>query len=328
MNAAGFIFCICPDGRLLREGVEDMLAGRGAGAWRRHTYWGDEELPPAFWDHLSLPGLFAERRALVLRRAHLLPAAVWKRLSAALAVPKPHCLPFLCLESAWEKGKPRIPQHIAKLKCFAHADAMGWVRRSAALDERTLRIFARKEAAIRGLRIDAEALELLCDGMIPDAAAAASELDKLSLAAEDGRVSAELASRIAGMPQFHIFRFLRLIRNGDARGVWLDALRAGREDESLVFPLISLMLREARMLWRLLHDGADGARPGGDATGQRLAARLGHEGLARLFGLLFAADLAVKSGERRPEQAFDALATDLTLLFASPRNARPSGRLP
>jgi DNA polymerase-3 subunit delta len=326
MNTAGFIFCVCPDGRLLRKGVDDMLEERGAGAWRRHMYWGDEELPPAFWDHLSLPGLFAERRALVLRRAHLLPAAVWKRLSAALAVPKPQCLPFFCLEAAWEKGKPKIPQHIAKLKCFVHAEAEGWVRRFPGLDEAALRAFVRKEAEARGVRIDADALKLLCDALIPDAAAVASELDKLSLAAEDGRVSVELASQAVHMPRFNIFRFLRLVRNGDAGGAWLDALRAGREDEGLVFPLIGLMLRDARMLWRFLHDGTDAARPGEDAAGRRTAARLGHKGLARLFGLLFAADLSVKSGERRPEQAFDALVADLTLLFASPRDTRSFGR--
>jgi hypothetical protein len=39
--------------------------------------------------------------------------------------------------------------------------------------------------------------------------------------------------------------------------------------------------------------------------------------LAKLFKLLFLADLSVKSGERQPEQALDALVADLSLLLAS-----------
>ena len=319
MDRAGFSFCICPDGRLIREHVAATLAKHASadGVWQRHVYWGDEELPPAFWEHMNLPGLFATRHALVIRQAHALPAAVWKRVSSALASPKDHRWPFFCLEMAWEKGQPKLPAHIAELKCLAHADSQGWIWRHAGLDDRTLRPFVKKEIAKRKLRFEQGALELLCAGLIPDASAVAAELDKLELAAPDGLVSAELAAQATHVPAFDIFRFLRLIQSGRVQNAWTDVLCARRENEGLLFQLIGLLIREARLLWQLLQGGSVRAHPAELDAKRKLAFRLGHGGLTRLFRLLFLADLSVKSGARQPEQALDALVADLSLLLAA-----------
>jgi DNA polymerase-3 subunit delta len=326
MNRAAFTFCICPDGRIIRDHVAADLAAHAppGGAWRRHVYWGDEELPPAFWEHLALPGLFAERRALLVRQAHALPAAVWKRISGALASPKEHCRPFFCLEMAWEKGQPKIPAHIAKLKCLAHADSRGWVWRYAGLDDRALRAFVQKEVQTRKLRFAPGALELLCAGLIPDASAVAAELDKLELAATDGLVSVKLAAQAAHVPAFDTFRFLRLVQGGRLQNVWTEALRARRENEGLLFPLLGLLIREARLLWQLLQGESEPAHSADLDAKRKLAFRLGYDGLAKLFRILFLADLSVKSGERQAEQALDALVADLSLLLA----ATPSANTP
>jgi len=323
MNRAGFSFCICPDGRLIREHVAEALAEHASagGAWQRQVYWGDEELPPAFWEHMTLPGLFATRHALVIRQADALPAAVWKRISSALASPKEHCWPFFCLEMAWEKGQPKVPAHIAQLKCLAHADSQGWIWRHAGLDDRSLRAFVHKESAERKLRFEQGALELLCAGLIPDASAVAVELDKLELAAVGGLVSVELAAQAAHVPTFDIFRFLRLLQSGRVQNAWTAVLRARRENEGLLFPLLGLLIREVRILWQLVQGESVRAHPAELDTKRKLAFRLGHEGLTRLFRLLFLADLSVKSGERQPEQALDALVADVSLLIAASSTA-------
>jgi DNA polymerase-3 subunit delta len=242
---------------------------------------------------------------------------VWKSLSNALASPKEHCWPFFCLEMDWEKGQPKIPAHIMKLKCLAHADSQGWIWRHAGLDERSLRTFVQKEIKERKLRFEQGALELLCAGLIPDASAVAAELDKLALAAPDGLVSAELAAQAAHVPDFDIFRFLRLVRGGKVQDAWIDVLHARRENEGLLFPLLGLLIREARLLWQLVQGESVRVHPSELDAKRKLASRLGHEGLTRLFRLLFLADLSVKSGERQPEQALDALVADLSLLFAA-----------
>lgn len=126
----GFSFCICPDGKLLRQQVEELLGAHPDAGRERHVFWGDDELPPKFWEILTLQGLFSTSRVLVMRNAHALTADVWKRLSAALSRPNPQTWPLFCLEVAWEKGQPKIPAHIAKLPCFTFADAKGWIWRS------------------------------------------------------------------------------------------------------------------------------------------------------------------------------------------------------
>ena len=135
----GFSFCICPDGKLLRQQVEELLGAHPDAGRERHVFWGDDELPPKFWEILTLQGLFSTSRVLVMRNAHALPADVWKRLSAALSRPNPQTWPLFCLEVAWEKGQPKIPAHIAKLPCFTFADAKGWIWRSPGLEPRSLR---------------------------------------------------------------------------------------------------------------------------------------------------------------------------------------------
>jgi len=323
MDRAGFTFCICPDGRLIREHVAAELAAHTlpGGVWQRHVYWGDEELPPAFWDHLNQAGLFATRRTLVIRQANALPAAAWKRISGALASPKEHCWPFFCLEMDWEKGQAKVPAHIAKLKCLAHADSQGWVWRYAGLDDRTLRAFVQKEIQKRKLHFAPGALELLCAGLIPDASAVATELDKFELAAADGRVSADLAAQAAHVPAFDTFRFLRLVQDGKVRNAWTSVLHARRANEGVLFPLLGLWIRETRLLWRLLQGESIRTHPAESDAKRRLASRMGYEGLARLFDLLFQADVAVKSGERQPEQALDALVADASLLLAATSSA-------
>lgn len=101
MPRPGFSFLVCPDSRLLQARLEALVSAQGdSSRWERHVLWGDEEPSPRFWEQLTLQGLFGTPRLLVVRQAHLWPAAVWKKISAALARPSEQCWPFFCLEVA------------------------------------------------------------------------------------------------------------------------------------------------------------------------------------------------------------------------------------
>lgn len=67
----GFFFCICPDGKLLRQQIAELLAGSSETAWEKHVFWGDEEFPPKFWELLTLQGLFSSHGVLVVRNAEV-----------------------------------------------------------------------------------------------------------------------------------------------------------------------------------------------------------------------------------------------------------------
>ena len=130
MDRPGFFFCICPDAALLREYVEKELVAplasgdSGAPGPDVHTFWGDEGLDRRFWDALTLLGMDGRSRVLVVRGAPQLPADVWKKLSSLLGTPRPGVLPVFCLECPWEKGQPKLPAHVAKLKCLAFAESL------------------------------------------------------------------------------------------------------------------------------------------------------------------------------------------------------------
>lgn len=323
MDIPGFYFCLCPDSALAREHVNGLLERASANKQKMgvRLFWADDGLDGRFWEALTMQGLTREPRALLVRGAQNLPADVWKKLSAVLGTPRPDILPIFFLESPWEKGQPKLPAHLAKLRCLEFADKRGWVWRSPGLDARTLRAYIQQHAAPLGLHLEADALDALCSVVTPDSIAVRGTLEQLALAypaAADGRVGVELIRAMAGStPDVLVFEFIRQLQSGNVAEVWRTLLREGDGGESLLFPLLALLVREARQLWQI-QAGENIWLPQQTAHLKRgLASRLGTSGLARLFAVLTEAEWAVKSGRRQPVQALEELVGSLTRLFAS-----------
>lgn len=310
----GFTFCICPDGKLLRQQVEELLAAFPEAGRERHVFWGDEDLTPKFWETLTLQGLFSASKVMLVRNAHALPAEVWKRLSASLSRPNPQTWPLFCLEVAWEKGQPKIPAHIAKLPCFTFADSKDWVWRSPGLEPRSMRRHIQQRAKALGLELEAGCADILAETLPTDASAVDAELGKLQLLADGRPLTQEQARSVSASGEFNIFAFLRQLQSGQTATVWKSILAEQAKGEEPLFYLLALLQREARQLWQAL--AGEQVRGPSDQAKQQTASRLGVTGLCRLWDAMHAAELAVKSGRRSPPQALDALMADLTLLFA------------
>ena len=248
MPRPGFSFLVCPDSRLLQARLEALVSAQGdSSRWERHVHWGDEEPSPRFWEQLTLQGLFGTPRLLVVRQAHLWPAAVWKKISAALARPSEQCWPFFCLEVAWEKGQPKIPAHIAKLRCLGFADQQGWIWRSEGLSERSIKKYVRDRAQALGIPFEADAFEQFCTSVPPDAQAVENELEKLLLLrpADDGQampwsVTTDMLATSSWAPECNIFACIRHMEAGNLAAVWKELARGRKDVEGLLFPLLSL----------------------------------------------------------------------------------------
>ena len=322
MDSPGFFFCICPDAALLRDYMERELLAAPAGAATPdiQVFWADEGLDSRFWDRLTLLGMDGRKRVLVVRRAHLLPADVWKKLSSALGTPRSGVLPIFCLECPWEKGQPKLPAHIGKLKCLSFADGRKWVWRSAGIEPRSLRQYVQQCASSMGLRMTQDALNTLSEMLIPDASAIRGVLEQLFLASTDGAVDVTLVRQMTEFtPEAVIFDVIRQLENGNAKAVWKTLLREGDGGESLLFPLLTLMAREARMLWQMRAGEKVYVPQFVENEKRRLAERLGFEGLSEIFDLLQKAELSVKSGARQPLQAMEELVAGLSLIFGRAR---------
>lgn len=332
MKRAGFTICTGPDAVLLKDHINRELAscpppvyGTGgatgrpgaAPAWDQNVFWGEEPLPADFWEKLTLQGLFARPRAIILRQAQNLPADTLKKLSAALAGGSDQIWPFICFEVPFEKGKPKLPAHIGKLKFYEFARQKGWTKDIPALDQKGIRSFAAQEAALQGLALGPGDLERIAPALPPDAGAIRLEMDKLALAAKDGGLPPDALELLNYEPEMDIFAFLQALQGARRpEEVWGQYLKdsAGAGDAGL-FGFLWALLREGRLMWQLLA-GEQVFLPGHVAASKTSLARtLGYGGLSRIWDAALAADKGVKTGERSPHQAFEMLIADLFRLF-------------
>ncbi len=302
-----------------------------AGQWKETVFWGEDGLGDEFWQALTVQNLFGEHRAVILRGAQALLADDWRALSRALATVPPTVWPFLCLETAFDNKGPKLPAHVAKLKCRAFAVEKGWLWESAGLNAAGLKDLVCDYCAAEGLILAPGSLEAIAAALPPDALAARLELDKIALAAVDKKITPDSAAVIAHEPDIDVFAFLRAIetqaREADAgergRSDFLRAWRAVLLDEAsketMLFPFIGALVREARTLWQILFKEKVSIPNYVLADKQRLARDLGLRGVAALWDLALVAERGIKSGERKEEQALEALTAGLIKLFQGRR---------
>ncbi len=326
MSRPGFTFCVCPDRYLVQAHIGQLLAaGResGGAARERHAFWGDEPLPAAFWEHLTLQGLFGTPKAVVVHNAQNIPADAWKKISSVLGIPNAETWPFFCLYVAFERGKPKIPAHIAGLACMRFAEQKGWVWSSPGLDERGKTLFIQAEAKKRGLVFTGNALDIVATRLPPDATTIGTELGKLAIGAGPaGEITPELADILEHEAEPDVFSLIRnLQQKTRPLAVWEQALASERGSDSMAFAFLAMLTREARQLWQILGGESVRLPPQMLSAKTSLARSLGFAGVARLWQLALEADKGVKTGERTPDQALENLLASLSLLFA-PR-ARP-----
>ena len=302
MDRPGFYFCICPDHGLVRAHIEENLLTRGPEE-KTGVFWGDEGLDRRFWSDLDMVSLDGSFHVLIVRQAQLLKADEWRALSRALGTPHASALPVICLECAWEKEKPKLPAHIAKSKCLEFARKKQWTWGSPGLDRKTVRPYLQAEMRRRGLSAGSDVLSYLAEIAIPDAFAVQTLFDQMELAAGDGRITMEIARGMAACAREGIvFDVVRHMEQG-REALALKSLQSSGGDEDLLFPLLSLVARDARLLWQMRAGEQVYVPRYQEDEKRRLAERLGFDGIADILAAVADADMAVKSGEQKPPHA-------------------------
>ncbi len=327
MDRPGFTFLACPDPEIIRARIDKLLADAGT-AFTKDVFWGDEELGPTFWNALTVGSLLAGARAVVVRRAEACPAELWPKLASALRGFNPSVWPFFCLEGAFDRKGPKIPKGLAEQPYFKVAEKRGWLFVSPGLTARDMGPLLADWAAGRGLGFEPGAAERLAAALPLDLARADNELARLELSLGDRTtVAVADAAHLGGHAALDGFAFLDALSGSrDPSAVWRGIFDKQLAGEEMVFPLIGLLLYEARTMWRLAAgDDADIRLPPAVLQKKRaMARRLGPAGLARLFEAAFVAEAGIKSGSRRTDQALEALTAELFRIFGGPN--RPAGR--
>ncbi|CCO22547.1 DNA polymerase III subunit delta [Maridesulfovibrio hydrothermalis] len=326
MSRPGYMFLICPDAELLHARINELLEQSGVTDYEKKVYWADEELPAKFWDDLTLQTLFGSSKVVILRRAHKLKAATWDTLDKTIASLSDASTFFICLESKWERKGPPVPAVLKRRKCWKYAEKQKWFWQSAGLDEKTISSFVNKWARANGITIEGPVLNALTKALPRDARAARLELDKLDLAAgTERKVIMDHLGIIAHAEEMDFFQFMNAMsQGGDPVEVWRRVLTNHSEKDSMIFMLTASLTREARALWMMLHgeDSAVRLPPFVKKQKKTLAQRIGPLRIARLFDIVMEAEIGIKTGQRKPEQALELLVASLTSLFAAPQQNR------
>lgn len=314
-----------PDSFLIQEAVQEFAFKELSEKYKTYSFWADEGLDEKFWNHLSLQGLFAENKLLIIRNAETIPAAKLRELSQRLNRTPDNITTIICLEVEVERSKAKLPAHIKNLPIYKHCQKSGWVKSIEGLNKNTMPRYLQQEAHKRKIILPPPLMAKLVNALPLSAAQISSELDKLTLAAgKDGKVPESVFSVINHSLEGDIFQLLTAMQSGrNIASMWQQLLGYSMSGETLIFAFLAILSREARTLWQILMGERPSLPPSLIPTKRALAQSIGLTGIAKLWELAMSAEKSIKSGEKNPEQAFDLLAAEIYLIF----NPRSTGQL-
>lgn len=317
MTRQGFSILVCSDPELIKDRVADLLQGSDFAA---RTFWGDEELSARYWQTLTVPSMMGPPNAVILRRAQDQPDEFWSRMEPLLAMARPSVWPMFCFEGEWKSGKPNVAKGVTKGRYWAVAQKRGWIWEHPGLSRANIGQEMDRFAARNGLSLGPGVKKLLAESLPLTTIALRNELEKiLLLTGEEKTVQPEHLVALDTDAAFDLFVFLRSLQTPLGRQQAWDRLLndPAMASGDMLFPVASLMLREARQLWQLLHgeDGKVQLYPSLKTEKKRLAERLGPARIARFWDLALKADTDIKTGRLRPAQAMENLVKDAQRLW-------------
>lgn len=319
----GFNFCICPDPALTQQFVNKMLTTHhpeAGDSWSRAVFWADDGLGSEFWDTLTTQNLFGKSTVIILRNAQLLVADTWKKLNQAVARVNPTVWLFIFLEVEFERGQPKIPAHIKRLKSLEFANKQGWTWSESGLSGKNMQTYVRNELKRLGIEASPQVMEKLVQTLPHDATAIKLEIEKLALLVPPGNpellpTHLQELNEEAGIDIFAVLRNLQKGTKPDQ--IWSMVLASHSSKERMLFPFIGALLREARTLWQLLFRENVYVPAGLLQEKQYMASQLGLRKLSNIWEFVLEAEQGVKSGAVTEEQALERLTANLFKLFGS-----------
>jgi len=317
MSRQGFSILVCSDPELIKDRVAELLEGSGFAA---RVFWGDEEISARYWQTLTVPSMMGPPNAVILRRAQDQGDEFWTRMEPLLAMARPSVWPMFCLEGEWDRGKPKVPKAVSKGKYWTAAQQRGWIWEHPGLTRANLGQELDRFARRHGLSYGPNVKKLLAESLPLATIALRNELEKILLLAGEEKTILESHLAVLDVEDaFDLFNFLRSLQTPQGRRQAWDRLlndpaMAGGD---MVFPVSSLMLREARQLWQLLHgeDGKVQLYPGLKTEKKRLAQKLGAARIGRFWDMALKADTDIKTGRLKPAQAMENLVKEAQRLW-------------
>ena len=260
----------------------------------------------------TLP-MLASRRFVLVRDASGIAPSELDKLADYLEQPFDTCCVVLVAETL--DGRTRLSKRAAKAGCLIEASG---------IKQADLRSFVQSEANRRKVRIEQDALAALLDAVGNDLPALDDALERLSLFVGNGRAIdlAAVETCVARVRVESIWALVDAVGMRDRRTALRAAasLLADREPPLRILAMVARQLRMVARMQGALEGGAqpqDAARMAGAppfkardlaTAARRFEPRL----LARAFGVLAEADLALKGSRQPPEIVLEGAILSLT----------------
>ncbi len=185
--------------------------------------------------------LFAEQKILELRLASGKPGDKGsKALQTYIEQPPEDTVMILIL--------PRLDKSTQNSKWFKALDAKGVFVQVWPIEKKELPRWIGQRLQQAGLTADRDAVQILIDRLEGNLLAAAQEVERLKLLAEDGRVNAQLVqASVANNARYDVFGLIDTAISQDGRQTW-RMLQGLRSEGAEVMYLNTMFAREVRNL--------------------------------------------------------------------------------
>lgn len=223
------------------------IAAQAAGAAERSRYDAEGRFD---WRQLQLAqsnlSLFCQRRLVDLRLPTGKPGKDGGEFLRRLA----QSVQAQTVDDIWLISLPKLDQATQKSAWFTALTEAGVYLMFWPMTRAALPAWIVQRASVFGLRLHPDAAELLADRAEGNLLAARQELEKLSLLAQPGEISAEqLLAQMTDQSRFNPFDFGAAIVEGD-RARALHLLRRLREEGVEPIMLLWVFTRELRLIGR------------------------------------------------------------------------------
>ncbi|MEM9257581.1 MAG: DNA polymerase III subunit delta [Pseudomonadota bacterium] len=252
------VYLVSGDEPLLQQECCDQVrrAARAAGCAERQLL--DAGLKGFDWQSLlhlaNSLSLFAERKLIELRIPNGKPGTDGsKALCEYLDIASGDDVLLIIA------GK--VDRQSTKSKWHKAVDAAGATLQVWPVDAKNLPRWLQQRVQAAGMKIEREALELLCDRVEGNLLAAVQEVEKLKLLAEGGTVTADtVTTSVSDNTRYNVYDLADRVLDGNARGGlrMLHGLRSEGTEPAVALWALS---REIRTLFQARQQCDAGARP-------------------------------------------------------------------
>ncbi len=312
-----FCFVLSDDLALLKRKIEvvrEDYASKSTAPCNVMTFWGDE-FTTNFWDTFTAISFEARADFIILRKAEALKADDWKKLSEMIGILRDDAFLLICIESAWDKNVPKVPAYISSQQCYTFAKKKNWFFQEAPLTTQNMRAYVIKGLKERRIEMQDTVLNVLLSLLAPPSSSIDNALDQLAFIATEKTIEEkDLAHLSATVPELIIFDYIKYLESGKTYPLWESVLNENKPGD-ILFPLLEILAREARTLWKLSIGEDVKLSPFIANAKKQLAFRLGKDGIARLFSVLSDADWSIKSGKKDVGQVLEELIFRLSYLY-------------